>query len=67
MSDGKASELGILNFEFLLRQAAEPSEELCAKAHCELFNFELEEELQFIGGIINELAVTNLGGYGVPP
>ena len=28
--------------------------ELCAKAHCELFNFELVEELQFIGEIINE-------------
>ncbi len=28
MSDGKASELGVLNFEFLLRQAAKPSEEL---------------------------------------
>ena len=24
-------------------------------------------KLQFIGGIINELAVTNLGGYGVSP
>ena len=35
------SELGILNFEFLLRQAAEPSGEL--------YSFELEEELQFIG------------------
>ena len=56
-----------MSFVFLLRQAAKPSEELCAKAHCELFNFELEEELQFIGGIINELAVTNLGGYGVSP
>ena len=54
-----------MSFVFLLRQAAEPSEELCAKAHCELF--ELEEELQLIGGIINELAVTNLGGYGVSP
>ena len=43
-----------MSFEFLLRQAAEPSEELCAKAHCELFNFELVEELQFIGEIINE-------------
>ena len=43
------SELGILNFEFLLRQAAKPSGELCAKAHCELYSFELEEELQFIG------------------
>ena len=28
VSDGKASELGILNFEFLLRQAAKPSGEL---------------------------------------
>ena len=35
------SELGIRNFEFLLRQAAEPSEELCDKAHCELLSFEL--------------------------
>ena len=39
---GTAEELGILNFEFLLRQAAEPSGELCAKAHCELFSFEHE-------------------------
>ena len=30
-----------MNFEFLLRQAAEPSGEL--------YSFELEEELQFIG------------------
>ena len=51
------SELGVLSFEFLLRQAAEPSEELCAKAHCELFKFELEEELQFIGEFINEQTV----------
>ena len=36
-----ADELGILSFEFLLRQAAEPSEELCAKAHYELIIFEL--------------------------
>ena len=28
VSDGKASELGILNFEFLLMQAAKPSGEL---------------------------------------
>ena len=46
-----------VSFEFLLRQAAEPSEELCAKAHCELFKFELEEELQFIGEFINEQTV----------
>gem|GEM_PF-2561544 len=27
----------------------------------------LTDKLQFSGGIINELAVTNLGGYGVSP
>ena len=32
-----------LNFEFLLRQAAKPSDELCAKAHFELSSFELIE------------------------
>ena len=33
VSDGKASELGVLNFEFLLRQAAKPSEELFSASH----------------------------------
>ena len=36
------------------RQSRAVSCELCAKAHCDLFNFELVEELQFIGEIINE-------------
>ena len=35
MTDGTA--VRIRNFEFLLRQAAKTSGELCAKAHCELF------------------------------
>ena len=41
MASADASELEIRNFEFLLRQAAKPSEELCAKAHYELIIFEL--------------------------
>ena len=45
------------------------------KNRAELFQVELANKkvclysckLQFIGGIITELAVTNLGGYGVSP
>ena len=42
------SELGVLSFEFLLRQAAEPSEELCAKAHCELFNLNWWDNIKLL-------------------
>ena len=45
VSDGKASELGILNFEFLLMQAAKPSGELFS---CELEDFFLLISLYFL-------------------